>query len=183
MPGARATSSTPKGGDPNAAALHHLRPSREAPPRIDTPVLIPAARGGYIDIERLRQREWTPALRAAGLEHRRICDRRTRSRRGRLRTGSLSGTSRRSCAPKSSRSRIPTHAGSSAPTTRSEPHSTPTTRRRRPASRGEDAWPAARRAQSQTPVRQRAPTRCWYSCKCGKRRNKLAWPEQNQRPC
>jgi integrase len=40
------------------------------PARIDTPVLFPAPRGGYIDIERFRHREWTPALRAAGIEHR-----------------------------------------------------------------------------------------------------------------
>jgi integrase len=36
-------------------------------PRIDTPLLFPAPRGGYIDIERFRHREWAPALRAAGL--------------------------------------------------------------------------------------------------------------------
>ena len=44
------------------------------PPRIDTPVLIPANRGGYIDIERFRHREWTPVVRDSGLEHRRIYD-------------------------------------------------------------------------------------------------------------
>lgn len=44
------------------------------PPRIDTPVLFPAARGGYIDIEKFRWRAWTPALRAAGIDHRRIYD-------------------------------------------------------------------------------------------------------------
>lgn len=44
------------------------------PPRIDTPILIPAARGGYIDIETFRHREWTPALRAAGMPHRRVYD-------------------------------------------------------------------------------------------------------------
>lgn len=44
------------------------------PPRIDTPVLFPAARGGYIDIEKWRHREWAPALRAAGIAHRRIND-------------------------------------------------------------------------------------------------------------
>lgn len=44
------------------------------PPRIDTHVLVPAARGGYVDIERFRYREWAPALRAAGLEHRRLYD-------------------------------------------------------------------------------------------------------------
>jgi integrase len=41
-------------------------------PRIDTPLLFPAARGGYIDSEKLRYRHWTPALRAAGVEHRRV---------------------------------------------------------------------------------------------------------------
>jgi integrase len=44
------------------------------PARIDTQILVPAVRGGYIDIERFRHREWTPALRAARLEHRRIYD-------------------------------------------------------------------------------------------------------------
>lgn len=44
------------------------------PPRIDSPLLFPAPRGGYIDLERFRYREWTPALRAAGIEHRRIYD-------------------------------------------------------------------------------------------------------------
>ena len=42
------------------------------PPRIDTPILFPAPRGGYIDIERFRHREWAPALRAAGVPHRSI---------------------------------------------------------------------------------------------------------------
>jgi integrase len=44
------------------------------PSRIDTPILFPAPRGGYIDGERFRHREWAPALRAAGAEHRRIND-------------------------------------------------------------------------------------------------------------
>jgi integrase len=44
------------------------------PVRIDSPALFPAARGGYIDIERFRHREWAPALRAAGIDHRRIYD-------------------------------------------------------------------------------------------------------------
>ncbi len=42
------------------------------PPRIDTPILFPAPRGGYIDLEKFRYREWTPAVRTAGLEHRRV---------------------------------------------------------------------------------------------------------------
>jgi len=37
------------------------------PPRIDTRLLFPAPRGGYIDLEKFRHREWAPALRAAGL--------------------------------------------------------------------------------------------------------------------
>ena len=44
------------------------------PTRIDTPLLFPASRGGCIDIERFRHREWAPALIAAELEHRRIYD-------------------------------------------------------------------------------------------------------------
>ncbi len=42
------------------------------PTRIDTPILFPAARGGYIEINKFRHREWTPALRAAGVPHRSI---------------------------------------------------------------------------------------------------------------
>lgn len=44
------------------------------PPRLDSPLLFPAARGGHLDLERFRFREWAPALRAAGVEHRRIYD-------------------------------------------------------------------------------------------------------------
>ena len=40
----------------------------------DSPNLFAAPRGGYIDIEKFRYREWAPALRAAGLEHHRIYD-------------------------------------------------------------------------------------------------------------
>jgi integrase len=47
---------------------------RTLPPRIDTPVLFPAPRGGRIDLERFRYRAWTPALRAAGVQHRRVYD-------------------------------------------------------------------------------------------------------------
>jgi len=36
--------------------------------------LFPAARGGHIDLEKFRHREWAPAIRAAGIEHRRVYD-------------------------------------------------------------------------------------------------------------
>jgi integrase len=36
--------------------------------------LFPAAEGGRINIDNWRSREWLPALKAAGLEHRRIYD-------------------------------------------------------------------------------------------------------------
>jgi integrase len=44
------------------------------PPRLDSPLLFPAARGRHIDLERFRHREWAAALRAAGIAHRRIYD-------------------------------------------------------------------------------------------------------------
>jgi integrase len=44
------------------------------PARIDSPLLFPAPRGGHIDIEKFRHREWTPALRGAGITHRRLYD-------------------------------------------------------------------------------------------------------------
>src|SRR5262249_54907216 len=37
-------------------------------------ILFPAAGGGRINIDNFRTREWTPALKAAGVEHRRIYD-------------------------------------------------------------------------------------------------------------
>jgi integrase len=37
-------------------------------------ILFPAAEGGRIDINNWRSREWAPALKAAGVEHRRIYD-------------------------------------------------------------------------------------------------------------
>lgn len=46
----------------------------DMPRRIDSPLLFPAARGGHIDLERFRHREWAPAVRAAGIDHRRIYD-------------------------------------------------------------------------------------------------------------
>ena len=47
---------------------------RALPPRVDTPLQFPAARGGYIDGECFRYRHWSPALRAAGIAHRRVYD-------------------------------------------------------------------------------------------------------------
>ncbi|MEJ7567967.1 MAG: site-specific integrase [Gaiellaceae bacterium] len=44
------------------------------PTRIDTPVLFPAGDGGRIKLDTFRQRHWTPALRAAGIDHRRVYD-------------------------------------------------------------------------------------------------------------
>jgi len=40
------------------------------PPRIDTPLLFPATRGGLLNLNTWRRREWTPAVRGAGLQHR-----------------------------------------------------------------------------------------------------------------
>ena len=37
-------------------------------------ILLPAAGGGRINIDNFRSRDWTPALKAAGLDHRRIYD-------------------------------------------------------------------------------------------------------------
>lgn len=40
------------------------------PPRLDTPLLFPAAKGGHIGLDAWRTREWYPALDAAGLAKR-----------------------------------------------------------------------------------------------------------------
>ncbi len=40
------------------------------PARIDTPLLFPAKRGGFIDLDNWRRRDWRPALDAAGLDPR-----------------------------------------------------------------------------------------------------------------
>jgi integrase len=40
------------------------------PPRLDTPLLFPALTGGPLNLHNWRRDEWTPAVKAAGLEHR-----------------------------------------------------------------------------------------------------------------
>ena len=40
------------------------------PPRVDTPLLFPALKGGHINLHNWRRDEWNEAVRAAGLEHR-----------------------------------------------------------------------------------------------------------------
>jgi len=38
------------------------------PPRLETPLLFPAAKGGLINIDNWRRRDWRPAIEAAGLD-------------------------------------------------------------------------------------------------------------------
>jgi integrase len=40
------------------------------PARVDTPLLFPASKGGYIGLDTWRTREWYPALEAAGIVQR-----------------------------------------------------------------------------------------------------------------
>jgi integrase len=42
----------------------------EVPPRVVTPLLFPGPRAGHLNLHNWRRDEWTPAVRAAGLEHR-----------------------------------------------------------------------------------------------------------------
>jgi integrase len=42
----------------------------ELPPRVDTRLLFPGVRGSHLNLNEWRADEWTPAVRAAGLEHR-----------------------------------------------------------------------------------------------------------------
>ncbi len=47
----------------------------ELPPRLDSPLLFPALRGGHMNLHNWRSREWKPAVRAAGIDPvRRIYD-------------------------------------------------------------------------------------------------------------
>jgi integrase len=40
------------------------------PPRLSTPLLFPAPEGGYLSLDNGRNREWYPALEAAGIKKR-----------------------------------------------------------------------------------------------------------------
>jgi integrase len=40
------------------------------PSRLDTPLLFPGVRGGYLDLHNFRERHWKAALRASGLKYR-----------------------------------------------------------------------------------------------------------------
>jgi integrase len=40
------------------------------PPRLDTPLLFPGARGGFLNLHEWLRDEWKPAVKGAGLEHR-----------------------------------------------------------------------------------------------------------------
>jgi integrase len=42
----------------------------ELPPRVDTPLLFPGERSGHLNLHDWRRDVWTPAVKAAGLEHR-----------------------------------------------------------------------------------------------------------------
>jgi integrase len=42
----------------------------ELPPRIDTPLLFPGVKGGYLNLHAWRARDWKDALAAAGLDYR-----------------------------------------------------------------------------------------------------------------
>jgi integrase len=51
-----------------------LETLEEQPRRLDIPLVFPAKDGDYLRLETFRLRHWTPALRAAGVEHRRVYD-------------------------------------------------------------------------------------------------------------
>ena len=69
------------------------RGARRDPRRLDSPLVFPAEDGGHIKLPTFRLRHWTPALRAAGIDHRRSTPAAIRSRRGRSQPASSCSTS------------------------------------------------------------------------------------------
>ena len=51
---------------------HVLKVLDEIPRRLDSPLVFPAKDGGHIKLATFRLRHWTPALRAAGIDHRSV---------------------------------------------------------------------------------------------------------------
>ena len=68
---ATTTGKTP-GSVPRLVSAHRPGARRHGrlPPRLDSPLLFPAAKGGHINLHNWRRDHWNPAVRAAGLEHR-----------------------------------------------------------------------------------------------------------------
>jgi integrase len=123
----------------------------ELPPRIDTPLLFPAPRGGHIDIDRFRTREWyrlsmPPAFLAGA---RTPCATPLRPGRSRAALSSFL-TSRRSWGQASASSRTRISAGCGAPTIACSPPSIRTTRASQPRA---PSSPFSRAVQHQKAVR------------------------------